>query len=211
MLVEMQIFKISYMYEISTQNIASIGAGVGLFTVNILVYCIMRQMSRKNQENTSLLIDKMQLEVYKSQLVNLEKQQEEIKQICHDMKNHLQYISGLIQVQAYDEAQNYLEDMLKSKLDLGYTNVITGNRVVDIIANSKLSVCNANQIKTAISISQFDLGMEDIDVCVVLGNLLDNAIEACCKVESERFLFFEMVQNKGYVHLTLKNPLKLLF
>lgn len=208
MSVEVQIFKIAYTFEMSIQNPDAIGAGLGLFTVNILVYCIMRQMSRKNQENTTLLIDKMQLEVYKSQLVDSEKQQEDIKQIRHDMRNHLQYISGLIQVQAYDKAQNYLEDILKSKLDFGYVNVKTGSRVVDIIANSKLSLCNANKIRTATTISHFELDMEDIDICIVLGNLFDNAIEACCKVESERFLFFEMVQNKGYVHLTLKNSIE---
>lgn len=208
MFVEIEIFQLTLTYEMSTQSPAAISAGVGLIAVNILVYIIMRQISKKNEENIALLMDKMQLEVYRSQLAESEKQHEEIKQIRHDMKNHLQYISGLIQEQASAEAQNYLEDMLKNKLDFGYADVKTGSRVVDIIANSKLSVCNANQIRTAISISHFELDMEDIDICIVLGNLFDNAIEACCKVANERFLYFEMVQNKGYVHLILKNTIE---
>lgn len=208
MSVEIEIFQLALMYDMSSQNPTAICAGVGLIAVNILVYIIMRQISKKNEENIALLMDKMQLEVYKSHLTDSEKQHEEIQQIRHDMKNHLQYISGLIQEQATDEAQNYIEDMLKNKLNFGYAHIKTGCKVVDIIANSKLSECSAKSIRIVTSTSHFELDMEDIDVCVVLGNLFDNAMEACCKVANERFLYFEMVQNKGYVHLVIKNSIE---
>lgn len=108
MFVGIEIFQLAYMYQMSTQTPAVIGAGIGLIAVNILVYIIMRWISKKNEENIVLLMDKKQLEVYKSQLVESEKQHEEMQQIRHDMKNHLQYISGLIQEQATEKHKSTL-------------------------------------------------------------------------------------------------------
>ena len=205
--VEMEIFRMAYQFDMAMESASAIGAGAGLISVNVLVSFLMRQISKKNQENASLLMDKMQMEVYENQLSDFETQYEEMKQIRHDMKNHIQYISALIQNNSISEAQKYLEDMVNNQMNFGYAGVKTGNRAVDVIANAKLSVCSSNHIRTVISIGSFTLAMDDVDICAVLGNLFDNAIEACSQVAREKFLYFEMVQNKGYVHLVMKNSI----
>ena len=207
MFIEIEIFHMAYLYDISTQSPAAIGAGSGLIVVNILVYILMRRISRTNAEKTVLLLDKMQMELYRSQLADSEKQYEEMRQIRHDMKNHLQCIALLLQEQESDKAQAYVKDMIRNKLNFGCSGVRTGHRIVDIVANTKLSQCSTEQIAVTIQISPFELTMDDVDICIVLGNLFDNAIEACRNVDGQRTLFFEMVQRKGYVNLVIQNSI----
>jgi len=77
--------------------------------------------------------------------------------------------------------------------------------VVDVIANTKLSQCTVEKIRIAVNISPFALEMDDIDICIILGNLFDNAIEACRAVEGDRFIYFEMAEYKGYVKVLIRN------
>ena len=123
----------------------------------------------------------MQLDVYKDRLTETQKQYNEIKSIRHDMKNHLQCILSLIKKTKYDESQEYVEDMLENKLDFVYQFIDTNNNIINVISNAKLTLCRNEKIKTVINISSFRLEMDDSDICVILGNLFDNAIEACKK------------------------------
>ena len=203
--MELEIFNLSFKYELSTQSPFAIGAAIGLICINILVYTLMRRISYVNAEKTALLIDKMQLELYKTQLADSEKQYQEMRQIRQDMKNHLQCISLLLQEGGIMKAQDYVSDMMQNKLNFGYAGIKTKHRVVDVIANTKLSQCTKEKIGTAVNISPFELEMDDVDVCIILGNLFDNAIEACKKIEGERFIYFEVAQRKGYVNFIIRN------
>ena len=68
----------------------------------------MKRISEKNTENTELLIDKMQNEIYKVQYEGFDKQYSEMRKIRHDMENHLQCVSMLIAQKDYEEANDYI-------------------------------------------------------------------------------------------------------
>jgi len=96
----------------------------------------------------------------------------------HDYHNHIQAMKGLALgvSDALDAYLNRLDDDL-TRVD---TIVKTGNIMVDAILNSKLSLAQGRKI--AVNAKAFipeALGVTDIDFCVVVGNLLDNAMEAC--------------------------------
>ncbi len=173
--------------------------------VGVMMYLLVRKIVRINKEKTKLMIDRMQLEQYRMQLAQSEQQYEEMQQLRHDMKNHLQCIAMLIQSGEYEQAQGYVGDMMQNKLNFGYAGVKTGHRVVDVIANTKLSQCSLAGIRTTVSTSPFVLDMDDVDLCIILGNLFDNAMEACAAAEDERSVFFEAAQRKGYVNLVIRN------
>ncbi len=205
--VGMEIFNATLQYDLSANNPSIIAAGLALIFINVFVYILMIRMSRKNAEHMELLLDKMQLEVYKNQLAETEKQYNDMNAIRHDIKNHLQCISALLKKNENEKAQLYVTDMLKNKLDFIYQYVKTGNRVVDVIANTKLTLCRNEKIKTVINISDFNLDIDDIDICIVLGNLFDNAIEACREVNEEKLICFEISQQKSYVKIIIKNSI----
>lgn len=175
--------------------------------VGVMMYLLFRKIVRISEEKRQLMIDQLQLEQYRVQLTQSEQQYEEMQLLRHDMKNHLQCIAMLIQSGEYGQAQGYVEDMMQNKLNFGYAGVRTGHRVVDVIANTKLSQCISARIRTTVSTSSFVLDIDDVDLCIILGNLFDNAIEACTAAEGERSVFFEMAQRKGYVNLVIRNSI----
>jgi len=121
----------------------------------------------------------------------------------HDYHNHIQTLLAL----TGDEAtKNYL---LKLNDDLTSIDTVikTGNVMVDAILNSKLSLINSKQIKVnAKAVVPAQLHISEIDLCVIIGNLLDNAIEACMqedKVE-KRFIrvYIGVLKSQLYVSVT---------
>lgn len=182
MFVEIQIFLLSMKYNLSINSLFSISAGISLILINILVYILMMKISRNNKEKTSLIIDKMRLEMYKSQLYESEKRYDEITKIRHDMKNYL-YCALNLAKQGDNNAEliKYLENLSKNKIDKIIDYVQVNRKILSIIINSKIGTAKNKNINIQCMVmSELD-NISDIDVGILIANLLDNAIEACEK------------------------------
>ena len=127
----------------------------------------------------------------------------------HDYKNHIQTLKAYVSFNEYEKISEYLD-----RLDEDLTNVDviikTGNIMIDAILNSKISLANSKRInvnaKAAVPES---LNVSDIDLCVIIGNLLDNAIEACESIEDgEKFIriFIGMKNTQLYMVFTNTAP-----
>lgn len=97
----------------------------------------------------------------------------------HDIRNHLSVLRGLLEQGKADQAKNYLEGLegISSSLSLPWH---TGNPVVDILLEEKLGFAGAKGIHTEVSlVLPGHCQVEDIDLCTIFANALDNAITAC--------------------------------
>lgn len=102
----------------------------------------------------------------------------------HDFHNHIQVIKACISMGEIDKLQSFC-DKLDNDLKTVDQVIKTGNIMVDAILNSKLSLAKNRDIDVnAKATVPKDLNISDIDLCVLIGNLLDNAIEACEKTNS---------------------------
>lgn len=124
----------------------------------------------------------------------------------HDYHNHMQVMKAQLSMGNLDEIRAYL-DKLEQELDRVDTYVKSGNLMVDAILNSKLTLARRQEVivhcKTKVP---KQLSVEDVDLCVILGNLLDNALEACALVEKgSRFLRVYMTVNKSQLYLSVQN------
>ena len=208
MSIGLGVFRVNLDMGISSESPLSVGIGLGLISINVLIYILMKRISEKNTENTELLIDKMQNEIYKVQYEGFDKQYSEMRKIRHDMENHLQYVSMLIAQKDYEEANDYISDILKHRLNFGISRIRTGNKVIDTVANMKLIQCKNENINTIVTTGHIETSINDIDMCSLLGNIFDNAIEACRKVDGEKELHFEVIQKKGYINIIMKNTIQ---
>lgn len=208
MLIGLGIFQMDINVGISSETPITIWIGIGLIAINILTYILMKRISEKNIEKTELIIDKMQNELYRTQFKEAEKKYDEMNKIHHDMKNHLQCISSLLDDKEYEKAENYIADMIKNKLDFEFKQINTGNRVVDAISNAKLTQCIDENILTTVDAGSIEASIDDVDMCSLLGNIFDNAIEACRKVEKNKEIHFEINQKKGYINIIMKNSVQ---
>lgn len=124
----------------------------------------------------------------------------------HDYHNHMQVIKAYLdagQISACGEYLQQLEQDLK-KVD---TVVKTGNMKTDPILNSKLSLAKHYHIPVDVTAKVPEkMQMTDTELCVMIGNLMDNAIEACLKIKEEdkRFIriYIGTLKKQFYISIT---------
>ena len=106
----------------------------------------------------------------------------------HDYRNHIQTMKAYAAAGDWDAIQNYL-DLLDTDLQTVDTVIKTGNPMTDAILNSKISLAKAKGIKVAADAHiPVRLKSSEIDLCCILGNLFDNAIEASMKLPEDKRL-----------------------
>lgn len=124
----------------------------------------------------------------------------------HDYRHHIQAMKVHAAHGEYQEIDKYL-DMLDDDLTNVETVIKTGNRMADAILNSKLSMASQREIQVKAEAKiPVSLTVSELDLCVILGNLLDNAMEACMELPPERRLIRIYMEMKGnYLYLALTN------
>lgn len=122
----------------------------------------------------------------------------------HDYHNHIQAM--LAMMDNPEELRKYLW-MLNDDLTTVDTVLKTGNVMVDAILNSKLSLIKSKNITVhAKAMVPAELLISEIDLCAIIGNLLDNAMEACLrqKEDEERFIrvYIGILKKQLYICVT---------
>jgi sensor histidine kinase regulating citrate/malate metabolism len=124
----------------------------------------------------------------------------------HDYHNHIQTLKAYRAGGEYERLDQYL-----SALDADLAGIDTliksGNVMVDAILNSKLSLAAARRISVnARAIVPEELAISEIDLCVIIGNLLDNAMEACAPLpENGRFIRVYIDIKREHLYLSVTN------
>lgn len=123
----------------------------------------------------------------------------------HDYHNHIQTLKAYMDLRQYEQASLYL-DRLETDLTTVDTVLKTGNVMVDAILNSKLTLLQERHIPTdATALVPQDIPISGIDLSVLIGNLLDNAMEACLLLPKEhRFIriYIDIVKKQLYISVT---------
>lgn len=155
------------------------------------------------------LVDK-RIAGYQSDLIQkhceeVENMYRQVRGWRHDYKHHIQTMKAHLLMGQYEELDRYLNEL---DVDLATVDTVvkTGNVRIDAILNSKLSVAKSKKIKVnAKAIVPKELPMPEVDLCVVIGNLLDNAIEACDKEsgQEERFIrvYIDILKEQLYIYV----------
>ena len=120
----------------------------------------------------------------------LKKQRDEVQNIYqtmrawrHDYHNHIQSIKAMLAMKKFEELDAYL-GTLEQDLDSIDIAIRTGNVGLDAILSSKVSIARKNNIEVNCTAKvPGELTISDVHLCAIVGNLLDNAIEACEKIK----------------------------
>lgn len=172
---------ILHLLSLTAENINRLYLNISyiiVFSINIFMFYVIYSLFNKNKKLREYEILKLQQEYQKNYIENANIQYDSIRKIKHDTKNHLLTICQLISDNDVDTAYDFAKQNIDN-LELSQTYVKTKNNVVNAIINSKLASASAIGIHVScLSINSFD-GIDDIDLCNLLGNTLDNAITAC--------------------------------
>ncbi|MBP3323387.1 MAG: GHKL domain-containing protein [Clostridia bacterium] len=127
----------------------------------------------------------------------------------HDYRHHIQAMKAHSVKGEYGDIDKYL-DMLDDDLTNVETVVKTGNKMADAILNSKLTLASEKKIKVKAEAKiPVSLTINELDLCIIIGNLIDNAIDACCELPEENRLIRLYMEMKGnFLYLSLINTAK---
>ncbi len=153
---------------------------LGIIAVNIICFYMTITLNKSHEEALKLKLINQTHEERAKYAENVRKQYEEIRSIRHDMKQNLAVISALQKEGKFTEAMAFTDKCTDnmSKLDMP---INVGNDFINAILSTKLSLAKEKGISMVCRSSKDVTGIEDVDLCVLLGNILDNAIEACEK------------------------------
>ena len=144
---------------------------------------------------------------YQNDLLNrhveeVEQMYRQVRGWRHDYRNHIQVMKAHLDAGRYEELDHYLQ-LLGEDLASVDTVIKTGNVMVDAILNSKLNLAASQEIAVNVKATvPPTLSVESIDICVILGNLMDNAIEACMRLadSQKRFIRVYMAVIRAVLH-----------
>lgn len=147
-----------------------------------------------------------EMEIMQKYYAEVENMYSKMRGWRHDYRHHIQAMKVHAANREYEEIDKYL-DMLDDDLTNVETVIKTGNRMADAILNSKLSLAAQKDIQVKADAKiPVSLTVSELDLCIVIGNLLDNAIEACMELPPEQRLIRIYMEMKGnYLYMALTN------
>ena len=150
-----------------------------------------------------------QAELIDKHYAEVENMYKQVRGWRHDYKNHIQTLKAYMSVNEYDKVNVYLD---KLDEDLTSVDIImkTGSIIIDAILNSKISLANSKKISVnAKAFVPDNINISEIDLCVIIGNLFDNAIEACESItDGEKFIriFIGIKNTQLYIYIANTAP-----
>lgn len=134
------------------------------------------------------------IEIHYAEVENMYRQ---IRGWRHDYRSHIQTMKAHAAENDWEAVRAYL-DTLETDLATVDTAVKTGNPMADAILNSKISLARSKGIPVRADASvPVKLNISELDLCVILGNLFDNAIEASLPLPEEQRLIRVYIDRKG--------------
>ena len=175
-----------------------------LLLINLMNFYIYNLEQKSLESQHTLELIETSNNAYKTQIQIMNETQKKLRFIRHDFKNHMNKIRNLIQNENYQKIQEYLDEMeeavtVKSEFSK------TGNKDVDSLINYELTIAAefGTEIICNIELPN-ELNVTSFDMTVILGNLLNNAVEALRQTE-RKVLIITVKFNKGVIRIDIEN------
>lgn len=136
-----------------------------------------------------------------------EKQANTIK-FRHDWNNHMLLLQEMLDKKEYENAENYFKELTERTSNSAY-KIATGNELFDMILSTKTEKLAEYKISLECKGDLSKLSfLSYVDGCILFSNLIDNAIEACSKVDGKRYIRIIAKCSEQLYHLEICNPMQ---
>lgn len=175
-----------------------------VLVINFIVFYLYDGVIKSYDREYKNRVLKQQNKAYKNQFNIIKESNEKIRLIKHDFLNHLSAIYLFAKNNEVEKIIDYVSSM-KNETEIDYEYIKTGNNEIDSILNYKIHEAKklSVDVETKIKVPK-DYNIAYFDLNIILGNLMDNAIEALKKVKEKR-LYIEMKLDKGALYLKVVN------
>ncbi len=159
-------------------------------------------------KRTYLKLAEYQTEQSRQHLNEVRSIHREMRGYKHDFHNHLQTLKSYLDAGDVERAREYISELDRQLMNVD-TLLKTGNVSLDAILSAKIAQARSENVAVIVKANVPDgLTVSDLELSILVGNLLDNAIEACREADGERFirifigmkgkmLYFSMLNSAG--------------
>lgn len=137
----------------------------------------------------------------------------QMRGIRHDYRNHLQAMAAFVEKRDFEELNTYIQQ-LTNEMNQVDMIIQTGNTMIDALVNTKLARADEHEVELhATAIAPEKLAIENVDLAIILGNLLNNAIEATIPGrkdhgEIKQFIRLYIAPMKENLYISVTNTMK---
>ncbi|WP_373599000.1 sensor histidine kinase [Paraclostridium bifermentans] len=182
-------------------NMYIIVIAISIGIIQILLVDILNIFSKEMEENFILKMN-LNRKIYDEEIIDMYKKMTGWK---HDFRNHINMILGLVEANSKDDVISYINE-----IDIGIReldkNIYTDNIAINSILVSKIKVAKYKNIKVNLDIKiNSEIKISNVDICIILGNLLDNSIEACSVIEGYKFIDLRIISENNRLVIKISN------
>lgn len=147
------------------------------------------------------------LQLQLESLQDVKENEEHVRRMRHDLASHLAVIQTLCEEGNYEEVKKYTEQLSDNNL-LSHSTIPTGNKVADLVVSSKMKICEEHGIAFTFGGSFRNLdALTAPDICGLLSNAYNNAIEACLP-QSGAYIHTKVTSTRNYTVIRIVNSVE---
>lgn len=179
-----------------------------IILANIMTYYFFTVMNKEYENTIKAKLLEQQNDALKESIADKDAFVKEMKAVRHDIKNQLLTIMQYADEGKNNNIKEYVNVLTNNYLPniLNYIN--TNNAAFDAVINSKIAVCNQKNIFMEVNIKQdTNISIPPVEIAVLFGNLLDNAIDAA-KDTNEKRITLDIQKNASYLIIFVSNSIK---
>ncbi len=189
------------------ENSMYIFSAIGILLINITIIYLFDEIIENFQMKDALHQLHKQTDYQSASYQKISNSFQMTKRIIHDTNKHFVYIRACIQTGELEKGLDHISKSLKL-MENSYLIITTGNLVIDALLNNAISISNEKNIRIRhqVSINNLDT-FDSYDLCIVLGNILDNAIEAVqlLPIAANRLISIHMFSDVNMLTIHIKN------
>lgn len=152
--------------------------------INVILYLLVGQIQRLQKQRMELKLIAEKKSFEEQRVADAQAMLETCRKIKHDMKQHLTVINGYLEDGREDECRKYIAE-LEPEIDHAGDLIQTGNTILDYLINTKLGTLKDAEIVISGNIGPLS-DVSDVDLSCIIGNILDNAVEAVELLKEKR-------------------------
>jgi hypothetical protein len=186
-------------------NIILIFFGIVLFIASFTIILIFKiEKKSKEEMETKLKLQQIEMELkLNDDMVSIT---DNLRKLRHDMNNHIGLIKSLVHNNKYEDLKEYINQIYED-VEIANDFVITGNKTLSVLLNAKKSKAKEKNIDFQSMIALHEINMQNKDICALLGNILDNAIEAAAKAKDSKYIQLSIQKTQSGCVINCENSL----
>lgn len=191
------------------RNRSDLSAGAFIFScvlsvANIAILHLIHAMEKSTKESQELALVNQRMEIQTENIIALEKSYRSQRQSTHEFKNQLQTVYGLLDAEQVSQAKAYISE-LQGLQNTRILSVNSGHPIIDAVLNQKYHRAKDENIDVHIEVNDLsNVNISTNALVVLLANLLDNAIEACMRIDTNREIHCSLIMD-GCLYISVRN------